>query len=258
MLNFKSYGIVLFCSLFAFTGCIEPKYNLDIKATFDNKAADFFKNLPGIQGSVYNKMPVTVPAKKMEIYKASFSEATIEKDHLLEFTELNTRSSQPRVTYRDIDGFTQDIYLLKYNFSYSDEGSDVENTAVVFISMHYRPMNTDPFVYCTGPGPAYWGLLNDGYISFDSVLIVKKTRNNNYFVKARKAKKKNAFNLLFMPVDFPENPKETKTAFDIAKIVRMEANKVGGNKPLVFDIPVIFNDSKALRFTYIKTITLNN
>jgi hypothetical protein len=257
MLNSKLYGILLFCSLFIFTGCIESKYNLDINDAFDNHADVFFKTLPGIKGVFYNKMPVTARAKNMEIYKASFSEATIEKDNLLEFTELNTHSNQPRVPYRDIDGFTQDIYLLKYSFSYRDGGEDIENTAVAFIALHYRPMRTDPFVYCTGPGPAYWGLVNDGYISFDSVLTIKQA-NNSYYLKGEKANRKNAFNLLFLPADFPEVPIENTSSFDIKKIVRMNANKVGGNKPLVFDIPVIFKDSKAMHFTYIKTIALNN
>jgi hypothetical protein len=257
MLNFKSYGILLFCSLFVFAGCIESKYNLDINATFNDPATNFFKTLPGIKGAFYNKMPVTTRAKKMEIYKASFSEATVEKDNLLEFTELNTHSNQPRVTYREIDGFTQDIYLLKYSFSYRDGAEEIENTAVAFISLHYRPMSTEPFVYCTGPGPAYWGLVNDGYISFDSVLTIKKA-DNNYYLKGEKGKKKNAFNLLFLPADFPQAPVENVSAFNIKKIVRMNANKVGGIKPLVFDIPVIFKDSTAMHFTYIRTITLNN
>jgi hypothetical protein len=257
MLNSKLYGILLFCSLFAFTGCIETQYNLDINTTLDNHASDFLKTLPGIKGAFYNRMPVTARAKKMEIYKASFSEATIEKDNLLEFTELNTHSNQLRVPYRDIDGFTQDIYLLKYSFSYRDGSEDIENTAVTFISLHYRPKSTEPFFYCTGPGPAYWGLVNDGYISFDSVLTVK-VANKGHYLKVERPNRKNAFNLLFLPADFAEIPVENVSAFDIKKIVRMNANKVGGSKPLVFDIPVIFKDSKALHFTYIKTITLNN
>jgi hypothetical protein len=256
MLNFKTYSIVLFCGLFSGAGCIESKYNLDINATFDKQATAFFRTLPGIQGAVYNKMPVSSRANKMEIYKASFSEATVEKEHLLEFTELNTHSNQPRVSYRDVDGFTQDIYLLKYTFSYRDGGEDIENTAVTFLSLHYRPMSTEPFKYCTGPGPAYWGLVNDGYISFDSVLSIKQA--NGYYLKADKPNKKNAFNLLFLPADFPELLIENKSSFDIKKIVRMNANKVGGNKPLVFDIPAIFKDSKAMHFTYLKTITVNN
>ncbi len=257
MLNCKVYGFVFCCILFAYTGCIESKYNLDIKATLNDPATSFFNTLPGIKGGFYNRKPVMTKAKKIEVYKASFSEATIEKDDLLEFTELNTHSDLPRVTYREIDGFTQDIYLLKYNFSYGDGGEEIENTAVILVSLHYRPMATEPFIFCTGPGPAYWGVVNDGYISFDSVLTIKQA-NNSYYLKGQKAKKKNAFNLLFLPAGFVEEPVENKSSFNIKKIVRMNANKVGGIKPLVFDIPAIFKDEKAMHFTYIKSIALNN
>lgn len=258
MLNFRSYGIFSFCSLFAFMGCIESKYYLDIDKTFDHHATYFLKTLPGVKGAFYNKMPVTVKAGNIEVYKSSFSEATVEKDNLLEFTELNTHSSQPRVTYRDVDGFRQDIYLLKYNFSYLDtSGQEVQNTAITFISLHYRPDINESLGKCTGPGPAYWGLVNDGYISFDSVLTIKQV-DSSYYLKGEKAKKKNAFNLLFFPADFAEAPVANTSAFDIKKIVRMNANKVGGIKPLVFNIADIFKDSKAMHFTYIKTIALNN
>jgi hypothetical protein len=47
-----------------------------------------------------------------------------------------------------------------------------------------------------------------------------------------------------------------KSTFNIEKIVRLDANKIGGNKPLVFDINSIFKDSNALQFHYFKTINL--
>ena len=100
-------------------------------------------------------------------------------------------------------------------------------------------------------------MVNDGYISFDSVLTIKHT-GNSYYLRAQKAKKQNPFNLLFIPAGFAEAPVANKSAFDIKKIVRMEHNRIGGVKPLIFDIPVIFKDDKALHFTYIRNITLNN
>ena len=188
---------------------------------------------------------------------AAFKEATIEKDNLFEFTELNDSSTHPRVVYNEVDGFIQELYLLKYNFIYDADGMEADATAVAFLSLRYRPMSTEPFIYCTGPGPMYWGLVIDDYISFDSVLTIKNKSTNPY-LHINKQKKSSAFNLLFMPAAFAKHPERNGASFNITKIVRMDPNRIGGIKPLVFDIPVIFKDYKAMHFDYIKTITLNH
>lgn len=257
MSNCKINIIAIACCLFVFTGCMETKYPFDIGTSIDEHAGDFLRKLPGIKKATYNTYKVTSKAKKIEVYKASFKEATIEKDNLLEITELNDKSTLPRVGYRETDGFIQDLYLLKYNFKYDAGGTEEDVTAVVFLSIRYRPTDAEPFRYCTGPGPLYWGLVMDDYISFDSVLVIKKKKANPYLL-AKKRKKGKAFNLLFMPAAFAKNPERKRGSFDIKKIVRMDPNRIGGIKPLVFDIPEIFKDKKAMHFDYIKTITLNH
>jgi hypothetical protein len=257
MLNYKLQAILLWCILFVLTGCFELKYNFDVNAAFSDSSAQFFKTLPGIKDGFYNRIPVTNKAKKIEVYKASIREFTFEKDNLVEFTQLNTHSDLRKDNYLEIDGSAQDLYLLKYNFSCGIDGQDFENTAVIFMSLHYMPMNTEPFVYCSGAGPAYWGLIGDGQISFDSLLTIRHD-NQDYYLKSKKVKKKDAFNLRFLPAGFVENPVKNISGFNIKKVIKMNANKVGGIKPLVFNIPVIFKDDKAMHFTYIKTITLNN
>ena len=62
--------------------------------------------------------------------------------------------------------------------------------------------------------------------------------------------------LLFMPADFPSRPQTVEDKFNIEKIVRLDPNKVGGYKPLVFDISKIFNDPNALQFHYLTTLHL--
>jgi hypothetical protein len=99
-------------------------------------------------------------------------------------------------------------------------------------------------------------VLNDDYISFDSVLTIKNVKNGPYLT-ANKANRKNHFNLLFMPVVFPDEPETGGASINIKKIVRTDHNKVGGKKPLVFNIGEIFHDSRAMQFDYIKTIKLN-
>jgi hypothetical protein len=250
-------NIIIACCLFTFSGCLETKYPFDIGTSIGEHAGDFLKKLPGIKNPKYNTYKVTSKAKKIEVYKASFKEATIEKDNLLEITELNDKSTLPRAGYRETDGFIQDLYLLKYNFKYDADGTVTEATAAVFLSIRYRPTDAEPFLYYTGPGPLYWGLVMDDYISFDSVLVIKKKKAKPYLL-AKKRKKGKDFNLLFMPAAFAKNPERKGASFNITKIVRMDPNRIGGVKPLVFDIPEIFKDKKAMHFDYIKTITLNH
>lgn len=258
MLNCKVYSTIIFCSLLAVTGCIESKYPLDIKPTLNERANSFLNRLPGINKNGYSKMPVITKAKTVEVYIASFKESSIEKDNLLEITELNSNSTHPVTLYREVDGFSQDIYMLKYQFTCSEHGTPTPVTAIVFLPLRYRQQKSGP-PYCTGPGPVYWGVLNETdeykYISFDSVVHIK-AKGNKQYLKMDRHKKNELFNLLFMPANFAEVP-EKSSAVNFTKIVRMGNNRIGGTKPIVFNVPQIFKDSNALQFNYYKTIILN-
>ena len=59
-----------------------------------------------------------------------------------------------------------------------------------------------------------------------------------------------------MPANFPSNPSTEDDTFNIEKIVKLDANKVGGYKPLVFNINKILKDQNALQFHYVDTIHL--
>ena len=54
----------------------------------DNVNSSFFRNIPGIGSADFLKDTVVVKASSIQVYKSSFREKYIEKDHLLEFTEL--------------------------------------------------------------------------------------------------------------------------------------------------------------------------
>jgi hypothetical protein len=58
-----------------------------------------------------------------------------------------------------------------------------------------------------------------------------------------------------MPANFPSSPTADDT-FNIEKIVNLDGNKVGGYKPLVFNINKILKDPNALQFHYVNTIHL--
>jgi hypothetical protein len=255
MLTYKPYCLIALASLFALTGCMERLYNFDVANRLDNNAESFMMRLPGIRNVPYGTNKISVRAKQLIVYKATYKETYIEKDSLLEFTGLNDRSTIPRADYYTVDGSEQHLYLLHYQFKYLSEGAEQQANAAIFLSMRYSQDKKLGLTGFTGPGPMYWGLVNDGYISFDSVLTMKGPIAGCY-LQANKPKKKYPFNLIFMPAVFAEAGEEEGSAITITKIVRTEPNRIGGFKPLVFNIPAIFGDSTALHFDYITTIPL--
>jgi hypothetical protein len=248
MLNFnKIFAFIIATILLA--GCMEQKLLFDFNQSF-------FKEIPGIGDSLYINYPVTKKATSLQIYISSFRERYIEKDGLLEFTELNDSSKIPSADYWSVNGYSQDLYIIKYEFTYtatSKKGKaiDVPVEAALFFSVKHNGLG-----YTIGVTPCYFGIINeeDNLIAFDTPLTFNKNKDN-YYLKHEK-KKKNLNGLLFMPANFPSNPKTPEEKFNIEKIVRLDPNKVGGYKPLVFDISKIFHDPNALEFHYINTIHL--
>src|SRR6185503_20659054 len=116
---------------------------------------------------------------------------------------------------------------------------------------HNRDENT------VGITPCYFGTINDedNLIAFYTELSLKKDKNHYFLKSLNTSKKMNG--LSFIPADFPSNPKSPKEKFSIQKIVRSGPNKIGGYKPLVFDIHKIFHDSNALQFHFDHTLHLN-
>jgi len=254
MLSCKKISVLIFTIVFALPSCMEQK----ILFNFENDVTrNFFKEIPGLGSVTYLEQTVTQKANNVEVYISSFSEKFIEKDHLLEFTELNDSTEIPFVTYKEVDGYSQDLYLLKYEFTYvltnkkTGKSFEVPTQAAIFFSVkHNGSGNT------IGITPCYFGIINeeDDLIAFDTQLSLKKDKNHYYLKLLKKNKKMDG--LIFMPADFPSNPKTPEEKFNIEKIVRLDPNKVGSYKPLVFDISNIFHDSNALQFHYYATLHL--
>ena len=253
MLSCKKIPVLIFVIVVALSSCMEQK----ILFNFNNDVnRNFFKEIPGFGMPLYRE-PVTKKATNVEVYISSFSEKFIEKDHLLEFTELNDSTKIPFATYLGVNGYSQDLYLLKYEFTYTGTNKSTGKTfevpakAAIFFSVkHNGSGNT------IGITPCYFGIINeeDDLIAFDTELSLKKDKDHYYLKPLKKSKKMNG--LLFMPADFPSNPKTPEDKFNIEKIVRLDPNKVGGYKPLVFDISKIFHDPNALQFHYYTTLHL--
>jgi len=233
-------------------GCMEQKLLFDFNRDVN---ASFFKEVPGIGSTKYFGFNVTKKASKAEIYVSSFREKFIEKDNLLEYTELNDDSKISSVPYWEINRYSQNLYLLKYQFTYTitqkEKSFDVPVEAAVFFAVKYNANND-----VLGITPCYFGTINkeDNLIHFDTPLSLQKN-NEQYFLKMQN-KRKTMTGLLFMPADFTDSPIVSETKLNIGKIVRLDANKVGGNKPLIFNISEIFHDSTALQFHYDSTLHL--
>lgn len=256
MLSFKkiSFALALIISL---CGCLEQKLLFD----FDkNVNAPFFKEIPGIGNVTYLGKTVTKKADKLEVYQSTFRERFIEKDKLLEYTELNDDSKIRSADYWDVIGYSQDLYMLKFSFEFLDvSGGNTKPTSeegIIYFSV--KKNGNDDVIGIT---PCYFGIINRdfNYIGFDTPLSLQK-QSNNFYLKVNKKNPKLP-GLLFMPATFPKinkasASKNTAPVLNIEKIVRLDANKIGGRKPLVFNISQIFHDPTALQFHYVNTISL--
>lgn len=254
MLSYKKISLLIFVIVITLSSCMEQK----IPFSFNNDVnRNFFKEIPGLGSVTYNGHPVTQKANHAEVYLSSFSEKFIEKDHLLEFTELNDSTEIPFTTYWSVSGYSQDLYLLKYEFTYSGTNPKTGKTfnvpiqAAVFFSVKRNGTGNT-----IGITPCYFGIINkeDTLIAFDTELSLKKDEGHYYLKPLKKNKKMNG--LLFMPANFPPPPQSPGDKFNIGKIVRLDPNKVGGYKPLIFDISKIFRDPNALQFHYYNILHL--
>lgn len=254
MLSCKKISIITIAIIFGLSSCMEQKILFNFENDVNKK---FFREIPGIGSSSYFGQPVEQHAKNIEVYLSTFSEKHIEKDDLLEYTELNDSTKIPFVHYWEVDGYSQDLYLLKYTFTYTVTNKKTgksfgnETDAVIFFAVKHNGRGNT-----LGITPCYFGVINeeDSLIAFDTPLLLKKDKDQYYLKLQKRNKKLNG--LLFMPADFPSQPEGPEQKFNIKKIVRLDPNKVGGYKPLVFDISKIFHDPNALEFHYVDTIHL--
>ncbi len=252
MLSFNKILFTIFAAA-SLAGCLEHRIIFDFTKDVNQ---NFFKEVPGIGDTTFINFPVTKKAITAEVYVSSFRERFIENDNLLEYTELNDATTIPAADYWSVIGYSQDLYLIKYQFTYTTitkKGKQIEAPAegVVFFSLKHNGKG-----YTTGITPCYLGIIDkeENLISFGTQLTLKKG-NGKYFLEQH-PNKKGKKGLLFMPANFPLDPKGNGDTLNIKKIVQLDPNKVGGYKPLVFDIPQIFNDANALSFHYIGNIDL--
>ena len=227
--------LILFC------GCAEQKVLFDAPTNIN---AEFFKEMPGIGVMDMAGKPVIEKAPWLNIYEAGFSQKFIESNDLIEYTELNDSSKLNSIDYLDAKGvFSQNMYIVKYKFKW--DKSTVINGAVFFTVKYHNNA-------CVGFGPAYFGIIDPSYntIDFTTELMVKQQGNKFWLKPISKIKLRGGY--VFMPASDTIDSRN----INITKIVKLDSNKVGGKKPLVFNIENILHDPNALLFHYKRTINL--
>ena len=253
MLSCNKISTIIFVSIIAFSSCMEQKILFRFNHDVDR---NFFKEMPGIGDSKYmDSFVVSKKAAELQIYRCSFKEKYIEKDNLLEFTELNDSSEINNAPYMTVRGYSQDLYIMKYEFAYRITENEISheipvNAAIYFSVKHNGRGETN------GITPCYFGIINNrrNLIAFNTDLLF--TKGQDHFYLKPLPTNRNKRELIFMPANFPVVPVALKSIFNVEKIVKLDANKVGGNKPLVFNIKTIFSDANALQFHYFKSIHL--
>jgi len=252
MSNYKLKHPLIFILVLSLSSCLEQRMLFDPKKDINY---DFLKKVPGFGSAPFVKYPVTVkPPVRLDIYICSFSEKIIEKNDLLQYTELNDSSSIPSVSYLAIVGNSQKLYMLHYQFTYTvtikKSGKKIEEPAdaVIFFSIKQNASGNVLAVK-----PCYFGFVNeeDSLIHFTTELSFKK--NNTQFYLGPLKKIQNNFSLLFLPAYFSASPGAV-SRFNVDKIITLDKNKVGGSKPLIFNIKKIFRDKNALQFHYNNTL----
>lgn len=238
-------ALIIICS-----SCIEHKVLFSFN---DNVKPEFFKNIPGIGSDNFLNDTVVTKATSILVYKSSFSEKYIEKDHLLDISELNDSTKIPYADYWEVNGYAQDMYLLKYDFKVAPKKKPASKpptiNAMLFVSVKFN-RNGD----CIGFGPSYFGIIDYGfgYIDFPTELITKFYKNEFFLKPVKRFKITGGY--LFFTSGLLTGDEHGN--LNIQKIVELDTNKIGTYKPLVFNIPKIFRDSNAMQFHYDTTLNL--
>jgi len=179
----------------------------------------------------------------LNIYEAGFSQKFIESNGLIEYTELNDSSKLNSIDYINAQGvFSQSMYIVKYKFKWNK--GTVINGAVFFAVKYHNNA-------CIGFGPAYFGITDTSYntINFTTELIVKQQGNKFWLKPISKISLRGGY--VFMPAKDADS-----RIINVTKIVKLDSNKIGGKKPLIFNIEDILHDPDALLFHYKRTINL--
>lgn len=236
MCNFKK---IYYCILLlAIASCSPYTYKFNTAGVVNNS----LQTDPYFLSSYVNKQKGIQlnNVTELRMYCATITEKMVENNSVGEYKLLNTYSKQPTINKGKINYYHK-IYLVLFNI---DSGMVKK---FVLLSTGYNADNV-----CLSFGPAYIGSVNTSKLN-PSLIIeyeLKKRQNSNGWYLMNNYRKKNNIEWLTQKPIMPDNSVDSLQQFYM--IIQNNRNKIGGmNKPVIFNVPQIFNDSAALTFELI-------
>ncbi|GGB23271.1 hypothetical protein [Puia dinghuensis] len=255
--NKHFFALLLFGGLLP-AGCVPRPALIDPDRPNGALPPNFFKNIPAVVLINQRGLKITGINDTVETYVARFSERYIEKDDLLTYSNLSDASGYPRVTYDDMQRYSQALFL--YHLRTTPQAIDV----VAYLAVHYNANGK-----CIGLGPAYLGTVDKGEGHIDFLYQMKVTIDGRDTCLAPVAKLsrlrslacqyRSDTHLLFLAKELAiHDPQETwwqpnaAPSIRVTKIVDYDANKIGGVQPLVFNIRGTLPGEQFLQFNSVK------
>lgn len=238
MLNYK---ILLWLLVPLFCSCMERRVAFSLSRDIDT--THFFNDLVKEARLLYPHSRIE-SIDSIKLYTAVYRESYIESNQLLEWTELHDSSRIPRVDYYKVFGHSTRLFMGSLH-TYPD---DIKG--IVFFSARFNYENQ-----CLGFGPAYFGILDTamGTAAFTTVLDMK--RKDGIFKLKTAAVQNRKSGILFVADEFHHGGMiNHRKPVKVEKIVLLDPNKIGGNKPVVFNVKQVLQDDKAMQFRYFKTL----
>jgi hypothetical protein len=245
MLNFKTI-LLLTTYAFGIVGCKPTAQSFSYKNNVDKEFFAHSMELAGLEN---------MKTDSIKVFRAELSERLVERDAVPEYSLVNTKSDQEKVRLPDINN-KHFLYLFQL---FPESGSD---TVFIYLSTSLNAKST-----CIGLGPVYLGLQRRDRIQFNSMLKIVKfgMKYQPQEIKKRAAKGeverryhinelKGSVNIIFFNDQRFPPPDNRVTPIRLTQIIRDETNKIGGKKAEIFTTEKVFEDPKALVFSYYSTI----
>jgi hypothetical protein len=227
MLNYRTI-IFLFTCCYAVCSCKPHSYLFGFKKDITK---NFFAEVPQIAGID------DFSIRSIKVYRAYLEEKLVEREAIPEYKLINKESKQPSVKL-----VTSRNHHELYLFEILPDTKQLD-TVYVFLATSFNARGQ-----CLGLGPAYLGFLRIDQLVIKKILKISR-KGDVYQLKARKKT-----DLIFLAEEELPQPLNTSSPIRIKQIIRLDPNKIGGEKPIVFTIEKIFNDPDALVFTFHSTI----
>lgn len=213
-------------------GCAAPVYYY---SPTQAPSMDFFNKM------VKTANPAVASLDSVQIFQATLQEDYVERNSVAEKTIINTESDATRFPVPVID---KEYRLYIFKLFYGKVKSDA-----IFMSTAYKGDCDGDNCANVGIGPAYYGKIRMEQLVLNKAMKMTKNKNEYVPVKASPDSIR-----MIAAEDFS---KPQTTTINIKHLVVLKPNKVGGSKPLRYDIEQLFDDKKALLFTYQGTVLRN-